>query len=134
MKVTEIEQLAPAASVLGLTGQVLVCAKSPAFVPVTPIELIVIAAEPVLVKVTVCGGLVVPTFWEPKLEARRAQRRARRLARRANRSRMFEVTLRPMVLATLWSQLQKPVLKPLSTAKDHWIVPAEKTVAPLGAV
>ena len=42
-----------------------------------------------------------------------------------NRSRMFDVTLRPMVLATLWSQLQKPVLKPLSTAKDHWIVPAE---------
>ena len=131
---TEIEQLAPAASVLGLTGQVLVCAKSPAFAPVTPIELIVIAAEPVLVKVTVCGGLVVPMVREPKPRLDGLNDALGAWLGALNRSRMFEVTLRPMVLATLWSQLQKPVLKPLSTANDHWIVPAEKTVAPLGAV
>ena len=50
--VTEIVQLAPTPSVLGLSGQVFVCAKSPAFVPVTPIESIVSAALPELVRVT----------------------------------------------------------------------------------
>src|SRR5512132_4471659 len=63
VNVTEIVQLAPAASVL---GHAFVCAKSPAFVPVIPIELIVIAADPVFVRVAVCGGLVVPTVREPK--------------------------------------------------------------------
>jgi hypothetical protein len=67
VKVTEIEQLEPAASVEGLSGQVFVCAKSPAFVPVIPIELIVRAPVPVLVRVTLCAELVVPTSCWPKL-------------------------------------------------------------------
>jgi len=45
-------QAVPAANVLGLMGQVLVCAKSLAFVPVIPILLIVSGAVPLLVSVT----------------------------------------------------------------------------------
>jgi hypothetical protein len=55
LKVTVIGQLAPAASVL---GQVLVWAKSPLAV----IDVIVSGPVPVLLSVTVCGALVVPTF------------------------------------------------------------------------
>ena len=61
-KVTLMVQLAPAANVLGLMGQVLVCAKSPALVPVTEMLVIVRAAVPLLVSVTVLAALVVPTF------------------------------------------------------------------------
>ncbi len=60
VKVPEMVQLAPAASVLGLTGQVLVCAKSAALVPVRLMPVIESAAVPVLVRVTVCAALVVP--------------------------------------------------------------------------
>ena len=67
VKVTLIVQLAPAASVLGLMGQVLVCAKSPAFVPATVMLVIVRAAVPLFVSVTDLAALVVPTFWAPKL-------------------------------------------------------------------
>src|SRR5213082_2516064 len=66
VKVTLIEQLAPAAKVAGLVGQafapVLVAAKSPEAAK----ELIVKAAVPVLVNVTVIGALVVASSWLPK--------------------------------------------------------------------
>jgi hypothetical protein len=52
LKVTLMVQAVPAANVLGLMGQVLVCAKSLAFVPVIPILLIVSGAVPLLVSVT----------------------------------------------------------------------------------
>ena len=57
VKVTMIVQLPPAATEL---PQVLFWAKSPPFVPVTAIELIVNCAPPMLVKVTAWGLLVVP--------------------------------------------------------------------------
>jgi hypothetical protein len=60
LNVTLIVQLAPAARVLGLMGQVVLCAKSPALVPVIPILLMVSAAVPLFVSVTVFGALVVP--------------------------------------------------------------------------
>ena len=53
VKVTEIEHEAPAASD---ALQPLVCAKS----PLVAIPLIVSAAVPLLVRVTVCAALVVP--------------------------------------------------------------------------
>jgi hypothetical protein len=58
--VTLMAQEPPAAT---CTPQVLVCPKG----PVTEIEAILSAAEPVLVTATVCGALVVFTAWEPKL-------------------------------------------------------------------
>ena len=67
VKVTLMLQEAPAVSVLGLMGQVLVWAKSPALVPPRLIVEIVRSALPLLVRVTVCAALVVPTFWLPKL-------------------------------------------------------------------
>src|SRR5205807_2157813 len=60
--VTLIVQEAPAASVLELLGHVLVWAKSPALVPVRPMLLMVRAAVPLLVSVTVWAVLVVLTF------------------------------------------------------------------------
>jgi hypothetical protein len=62
MKVTEIVQLAPAAT---LPPHVLVWGKSDAFVPVAPILVIVKAAVPVLESVMVWAVLVVPRFWFP---------------------------------------------------------------------
>jgi hypothetical protein len=41
--------------------------KSPAFVPARPTLLIDSGAVPVFVTVTLCGALVVPTPWDPKL-------------------------------------------------------------------
>lgn len=41
--------------------------KSPAFVPVRWIALIVKTAKPVFVSVTVCGGLLLPTGWLPNV-------------------------------------------------------------------
>src|SRR5205823_2802128 len=71
-KVTLMEQLAPAAKVAGLVGQalapVLVAAKSPEAAK----EVIVKAAVPVLVKVTVIGALVVARSWLPKSRLMRA--------------------------------------------------------------
>src|SRR5207248_89953 len=67
VKVTLMEQLAPAAKVAGLVGQafapVLVAAKSPEAAK----ELIVKAAVPVLVNVTVIGALVVASSRLPAL-------------------------------------------------------------------
>ena len=62
VKVTVIVQLAPAAT---LAPQVLVCTKSPAFVPVMAMgEVNVrVADSSVLVSVTLCAALVVPTPW-----------------------------------------------------------------------
>src|SRR5437868_6644289 len=66
VKVTLIEQLAPAAKVAGLVGQalapVLVAAKSPEAAK----EVIVKAAVPVLVSVTVTDALMVASGWLPK--------------------------------------------------------------------
>src|SRR5579872_4637071 len=50
-----------------LPGQLLVCAKSPALVPVTAMLLMVRGTVPVLVSFTAAVALVVPTFWLPKL-------------------------------------------------------------------
>src|SRR2546429_205001 len=61
VNVTLIVQVAPAASVLGLIGQVLVWAKSPALVPAMPIELMVRSAVPLFLSVTVWAALAVPT-------------------------------------------------------------------------
>src|SRR5207302_662249 len=66
VKVTLMVQVAPAAKVAGLVGQalapVLVAAKSPEGAN----ELIVKAAAPVFVSVTVIGALVVASSWLPK--------------------------------------------------------------------
>ena len=58
LNVTDKVQLPPAGT---LVPQVLVCAKSPGFVPVTLIPVMLRLVVPTLVRVTVCGGLVVPT-------------------------------------------------------------------------
>jgi hypothetical protein len=62
LNVTLMAQFAFAASVAGLTGHVFVCVKSLAFVPVTLTLVIVSGALPLLVKVTACAALVLPTF------------------------------------------------------------------------
>src|SRR5437762_4812833 len=66
VKVTLMVQVAPAGKVAGLVGQalapVLVAAKSPEAAN----ELIVKAAAPVFVSVTVIGALVVASSWLPK--------------------------------------------------------------------
>ena len=67
VKVTLMMQLTPAASVFGLSGQVFVWAKSPAFAPLSETLVMVSAAVPLLVSVATCAALVVPTFWLPKL-------------------------------------------------------------------
>jgi hypothetical protein len=51
-------QLAWATMVAGLSGHVLVCANSPAAAPVSPMLVMLRAAVPVLVSVTVCPALV----------------------------------------------------------------------------
>ena len=66
LKLTESVQLAPAASVLGLIGQVFVWPKSAAFVPPSPIAVIVSAALPEFVRVTVWAAPLVPTARDPK--------------------------------------------------------------------
>src|SRR5262249_1509481 len=67
VNVTLMLQLAFTARVAGLTGQLLVWAKSPELVPAMPILLIVSAPGPLLVKVTFCAVLAVFTVWLPKL-------------------------------------------------------------------
>src|SRR3954454_19676400 len=64
VNVTEIEQEAPAASVLGLIGQLFVCAKSLAFAPVIAMLPIDSGALPTLVSVEDCAALGVPTACE----------------------------------------------------------------------
>ena len=56
VNVTEIVQVAPAASVLGAIGHVFVCAKSPACVPPTAMLEISSGAAPELVRVTSWAG------------------------------------------------------------------------------
>jgi hypothetical protein len=63
VNVTLIGQLPPAAAEL---PQVLVSEKSLAFVPVTVMLVMLKAALPVLLRVTVCAALVIPTGWLPK--------------------------------------------------------------------
>lgn len=63
VKVTLMVQLAPPASVAGLTGQVLVWPKSPGFVPERLMLVMLRAWPPLLVNVTACDPLVVPTSW-----------------------------------------------------------------------
>jgi hypothetical protein len=67
VKVTLIVQVALAASVLGLMGQVSVSPKSLAFAPLTAMLLNMSAAVPLLVSMIARVALVVPTFWFPKL-------------------------------------------------------------------
>ena len=55
VNITAIAQLAPAATEL---PHVLVCAKSPALVPVTAMLVMLKVALPVLLRVTVCAVLV----------------------------------------------------------------------------
>ena len=62
VKVTLIEQELPAANVLLPLGQVLVCVKSTAFVPVTVMLLMLKGVVPLFVSVTACGLLLDPTF------------------------------------------------------------------------
>jgi hypothetical protein len=66
LKLTENVQLPPAASVLGLVGHVFVWPKSAAFVPPSPIAVIVSAALPEFVRVTVWAAPLVPTTRDPK--------------------------------------------------------------------
>jgi len=63
MNVTLTVQLAPAAT---LPPQLLLCAKSPGFAPVSLMLLMLKAALPVLLSVEVWAELVVPTAWLPK--------------------------------------------------------------------
>ena len=63
VNVTVAEQAAPAANV---AGQSLVCAKSPTLSPVRAMLLMMSAAPPVLVSVTVWPALAVSVFCEPK--------------------------------------------------------------------
>src|SRR4051794_22449648 len=69
VNVTEIEQDAPAASVLGLIGQLFVWAKSLAFEPVTARPVIDSGALPTFVSVDDWAALVVPTPCEAKVRA-----------------------------------------------------------------
>src|SRR5713226_7348650 len=50
-----------------LAGQLLVWAKSPAFVPVTVILAMLSVTVPLLVSVTGCAELLVPTVWLPNV-------------------------------------------------------------------
>jgi uncharacterized protein YybS (DUF2232 family) len=63
LKVTLIVQVPPAATEL---PQVLVWAKSLAFVPAIPTLVMVNVALPPFVRVTLCAVLVVPSAWFPK--------------------------------------------------------------------
>jgi hypothetical protein len=69
VKVALIVQLAPAASVLGLSGHWLVGVKSPGLVPVMVTLVMVSGAVPLLVTVTDCDALVVLIVCVPKLRA-----------------------------------------------------------------
>ena len=66
VKVTLIVQVALAAKVEGLRGQLLVCPKSPGLVPVKPMLVMVSAAPLGFESVTALAVLVMPTLWLPK--------------------------------------------------------------------
>lgn len=67
VNVTLIVQLAPAARVFEPVGQVFVCAKLAEFAPVIVMPLMLSAALPLLVRVMLFAGLVLPTLTLPKL-------------------------------------------------------------------
>src|SRR5215472_658935 len=64
VNVTLIAQDAPAATDV---PQLFVCAKSLAFVPITAILVMLSGALPVLLNITACAPLVVPTVWLAKV-------------------------------------------------------------------
>ena len=64
LKVTLIMQLAPIAK---LEPHVLVCEKSPKFAPATAMPVNVSVLFPLLLSVTVCMLLAVPTSWLPNV-------------------------------------------------------------------
>jgi hypothetical protein len=61
VKVTLIVQFAFAATVALLLGHVLVCVKSPLFVPPIAMLEMISGALPLLVRLTACAPLLVPT-------------------------------------------------------------------------
>ena len=107
---TDTVHEAPAASVAGPSGQVVVWAKSPAFVPENPIELIVSGPLPELRTVSGCAALVLPTGWAAKPRLEGVVETAGALVGATKRSRMFDVTFLPAALATFDPHEQKPSL------------------------
>jgi hypothetical protein len=67
VKVTLTVQKALTAIVLGLSGQLFVCAKSPGLVPVTAMLPMAATPGPLLVMVKLCKLLVVFTIWAAKV-------------------------------------------------------------------
>ena len=65
VKVTLIVQFAPLAKVEGLSGQVLVCPKSPGLVPVKPMLVMVSGTPLVFESVTAVAALEAPTLMFP---------------------------------------------------------------------
>jgi hypothetical protein len=106
--VTLIVHEPPAASV---EPQVLLWPKSPGFAPVSEMLAMLSGAVPVLVKVALCAALVLPTRCEPKANEVGASEAPGALVPAAlRRLTMFVVTRCATLLATLWAQLQNPVL------------------------
>jgi len=68
VKIRLMVQLAFAANVALLPGQLFVCVKSPLFVPPIPMLEIVSGALPVFVRLTNCAKLFVVTSWLPTLK------------------------------------------------------------------
>jgi hypothetical protein len=66
LKLTVTVHVAPAASVLGDSGHVVLIGKSPGFVPIMLTLLSASALVPMFVTVMVSGLLVVPTVWGEK--------------------------------------------------------------------
>ena len=66
VKVTLMVQVALAAKVEGLMGQLLDCPKSPGLVPVKPMLVMLNAVLLGFERVTALATLGVPTFWFPK--------------------------------------------------------------------
>ena len=118
VKVTLSVHCAPAPSVFGLIGQVLVSAKSAALVPVNENPLIVNALVPELVRVMLRAALVVPTFWLLKLRAPGLTVTVG-TEPATMRFKMFAVMIWLIVFAKPRAQSQKPSLNPLSTPQDH---------------
>ena len=68
VKITLMVQLAFAANVALVAGQLFFCEKSPLFVPPIPMLEIVSGALPVFVRLTNCVELLVVTSWLPTLK------------------------------------------------------------------
>lgn len=109
--VTLTVQLAPAASVEELGGQLSLSVKSPALVPLIAMLLIDSAAVPEFVSVTDWGALVLPTAWDPNDKLDGDNDTAGAVEGVVKRFRMFAVIRCPTALATLWLQsLHQPSL------------------------